>query len=91
MQIVIIGAGKVGYSLARMLSAESHDVIVVEPDEERGNIINDKMDVQVVNGNGASPILQRAINIGQSDLVISIVLLNRHCSINSSTNIQLAF
>ena len=36
MQIVIIGAGKVGYSLARMLSAESHDVIVVEPDEERG-------------------------------------------------------
>ena len=72
MQIVIIGAGKVGYSLARMLSAESHDVIVVEPDEERGNIINDKMDVQVVNGNGASPILQRAINIGQSDLVIAV-------------------
>lgn len=60
MQIVIIGAGKVGYSLARMLSSDEHDVIVVEPDIERGNIINEKLDVQVVNGNGASPRLQRA-------------------------------
>ena len=50
MQIVIIGAGKVGYSLARMLSADEHDVIVVEPDVERGNIINEKLDVQVING-----------------------------------------
>ena len=56
MQIVIIGAGKVGYSLARMLSSDEHDVIVVEPDIERGNIINEKLDVQVVNGNGASRV-----------------------------------
>ena len=63
MQIVIIGAGKVGYSLARMLSSDEHDVIVVEPDIERGNIINEKLDVQVVNGNGASPRLQRAIEV----------------------------
>lgn len=72
MRIVIIGAGKVGYSLARMLSAEEHDVIVVEPEIERGNIINEKLDVQVVNGNGASPRLQRAIDIGNADLVIAV-------------------
>lgn len=72
MQIVIIGAGKVGYSLARMLSADEHDVIVVEPDIDRGNIINEKLDVQVVNGNGASPRLQRAINIGGADLVVAV-------------------
>lgn len=72
MQIVIIGAGKVGYSLARMLSADEHDVIVIEPDIERGNIINEKLDVQVVNGNGASPRLQRAIGIGDADLVVAV-------------------
>ena len=72
MQIVIIGAGKVGYSLARMLSSDEHDVIVVEPDIERGNIINEKLDVQVVNGNGASPRLQRAIGIGSADLVVAV-------------------
>ena len=72
MQIVIIGAGKVGYSLARMLSADEHDVIVVEPDVERGNIINEKLDVQVINGNGASPRLQRAIDIGSADLVVAV-------------------
>lgn len=72
MQIVIIGAGKVGYSLARMLSADAHDVIVVEPDAERGNIINEKLDVQVVSGNGASPQLQRAIHIGEADLVVAV-------------------
>lgn len=72
MKIVIIGAGKVGYSLARMLSSDEHDVIVVEPDIERGNIINEKLNVQVVNGNGASPRLQRAIGIGNADLVVAV-------------------
>ena len=47
-------------------------MIVVEPDIERGNIINEKLDVQVVNGNGASPRLQRAIGIGNADLVVAV-------------------
>ncbi len=72
MKVVIIGAGKVGYSLARMLSSEEHDVIVVEPDIDRGNIINEKLDVQVVNGNGASPKLQKAIGMDQTDLAIAV-------------------
>lgn len=55
-----------------MLSSDEHDVIVVEPDIERGNIINEKLDVQVVNGNGASPRLQRAIGIGNADLVVAV-------------------
>ncbi len=72
MRIVIIGAGKVGFSIAQMLSSEGHDVIVVEMDLERGNIINDKLDVQVINGNGASPDLQKAIDIEDADLVVAV-------------------
>ena len=72
MNVIIIGAGKVGYSLARMLSGEEHDVIVVEPDIERGNIINEKLDVQVINGNGASLKLLRAIDTAHADLVIAV-------------------
>lgn len=72
MRIVIIGAGKVGFSIAQLMSAEEHDVIVVESDPERGNIINERLDVQVVNGNGASPRLQEQIEIHEADLVVAV-------------------
>lgn len=72
MRVVIIGAGKVGFSIAQMLSTEEHDVIVVESDLERGNIINEKLDVQVVSGNGASPDLQHMIGIEYADMVVAV-------------------
>jgi len=34
MNIVIIGAGEVGFELSRLLSSERHDVIVLDQDEE---------------------------------------------------------
>lgn len=72
MRVVIIGAGKVGFSLAQMMTSEGHDVIVVEQDSQRGAIINDKLDVQVVGGNGASPKLQKMIKMQTTDLVIAV-------------------
>ncbi|HAA09141.1 MAG TPA: hypothetical protein DCD98_05150, partial [Syntrophomonas sp.] len=35
MKAIIIGAGKVGFSIAQLLSSEEHDVVVIEQDEER--------------------------------------------------------
>lgn len=72
MRVVIIGAGKVGFSLAQMMTSEGHDVIVVESNQQRGGIINEKLDVQVVGGNGASPKLQQMIKIHTADLVVAV-------------------
>ncbi len=72
MEAIIIGAGKVGFSLAEMLSSEEHDVIVVDVDPERVDAVNEKLDVQVVIGNGASPKFLKSVNIGSADLVVAL-------------------
>lgn len=61
MRIVLIGAGEVGYSVAKDLSADGHDIIVVENDEELAAYVEKTLDAIVVRGNGARPsVLERA-------------------------------
>jgi trk system potassium uptake protein TrkA len=48
VRILIVGAGAVGYNLARMLAVESHDVGIVEENRGRVRRIRDKLDVQLV-------------------------------------------
>ncbi|SDF20802.1 NAD-binding protein [Sporolituus thermophilus] len=48
MRVVIVGAGKVGYSLAQRLSEENHEVVVIEKDEERRSIVQNNLDVMTM-------------------------------------------
>lgn len=72
MQAIIIGAGKVGFSLAEMLSDQEHDVIVVERDPDRADTVNDNLDVQVLVGNGASPRFQQNLNLKEANLLVAV-------------------
>lgn len=59
--IIVVGAGKVGYSIADILSREHHDVVVIEADAERASTVDNNLDVKVIVGNGASwDTLERA-------------------------------
>ncbi|MGK7310891.1 MAG: Trk system potassium transporter TrkA [Candidatus Longimicrobiales bacterium M2_2A_002] len=72
MRIMIIGAGAVGFHLARRLSEEHQDVVVIESDPERARMIEEQLDVMTVNGNGASlPVLEQG-NIGKADLLLAV-------------------
>ena len=53
MKIIIIGAGKVGRSLAERLSSESHDVTVVDIDKAVIEDIVNTCDIIGICGNGA--------------------------------------
>ena len=55
MNIVIVGAGEIGRSIAATLSSEGHDVNLVEQDEGRARRAEDELDVRVICGNGARP------------------------------------
>lgn len=72
MRAVIIGAGKVGYNIAEILSREGHDVVVVEHNEERAKIVEDNLDVQVIVGNGASSKIMDKMDIGSVDLMVAV-------------------
>ncbi|NLK51951.1 MAG: Trk system potassium transporter TrkA [Syntrophomonadaceae bacterium] len=71
MQVIIVGAGKVGFNLAQMLSSE-HDVLVIEKNDERREIIGELLDIQTLNGNGASPAVLREANIRGADMLIAV-------------------
>lgn len=69
---MVMGAGEVGFHLARALSAEGHSVTVIEPRAERRDRIEDELDVAVVAGNGAHwPVLEQAAVEG-CDLFIAV-------------------
>ena len=72
MRILIIGAGAVGFHLARRLSEEHQDVVVIENDPERARMVEEQLDVLTVVGNGASlPVLERA-GIEKTRLMLAV-------------------
>jgi trk system potassium uptake protein TrkA len=72
MRVLVVGAGEVGFHLARRLSEEGQDVVVIEADPERAEEVGASMDVMVVEGNGASlPVLEEA-GIGATDLLLAV-------------------
>ena len=53
MKIVIVGAGKVGYSLAQRLNQDDHDVYIIDRSPERIHNLESTLDVSLVQGNGS--------------------------------------
>jgi trk system potassium uptake protein TrkA len=61
LHIVIVGAGEIGFSVARNLSHDGHDIVIVEENPERAAKAENDLDVMVVRGNGARPnVLEKA-------------------------------
>lgn len=54
MRVLVVGAGEVGFHLARRLSEENQDVVLIEADPERADFAGQQLDVLTVVGNGAS-------------------------------------
>ena len=55
MKIIIVGAGKVGYSVASMLSDEGHDLTVIDRNPETISHLSNDLDVICVEGNATNP------------------------------------
>jgi len=72
MRIIIIGAGDVGFILAKMLSYERHDIVIIEKDAAKYAHAVEALDVQVYHASGTSfPILRRA-GIERADMLVSV-------------------
>ena len=72
MRIVIVGAGKLGYSIAELLSNEEFDVVLVDQDEVRLEAAKNTLDVLTVTANGASPITMNDPDIRAADILIAV-------------------
>lgn len=76
MKIVIVGNGKVGFSLAEQLVKENHDITVVDTDEQALRRAADMLDIMVVKGNGVSTAVLREAGVESADLLVAVTNLD---------------
>ena len=72
MYVLVVGAGKVGWNLARELIAKGHEVTVLESDLHRYAVVEEELEHRVLYGDGSELwVLERA-GIERADLVIAV-------------------
>nr|WP_294491942.1 Trk system potassium transporter TrkA [uncultured Mediterraneibacter sp.] len=71
MKIVIIGDGKVGYKLAKQLSVENYDVVMIDSNEKKLKYAVDRLDIACVTGDAADARVQKEADVPHADLVIA--------------------
>jgi len=72
MYVLIVGAGKVGWNLARELSERGNEVIVIESDPRRYRVVEEELEHAIQSGDGSELwVLERA-GIERADLVVAV-------------------
>ena len=71
MKIIIIGDGKVGFSLAAHLSKENHDVTIIDKDPKALRKADEALDVMCIKGNGVSTKVLLNAGVKDADLLIA--------------------
>jgi trk system potassium uptake protein TrkA len=72
MRIVIAGAGEVGTHLAKMLSSENHEIILIDSEESRLKPVDFSLDVLTHEGSATSVKLLRDTLIKKTELFIAV-------------------
>ena len=71
MSIIIIGAGEVGYNVARRLSREREDIVVIDKDEAKIKRVSETLDVYAIHGSGSSMAVLRKAGIDKAEIVVA--------------------
>jgi len=76
MNIIILGAGRVGESVAENLVSEKNDITVVDTDPRRLRLLQDRLDLRGVTGNGIHPTVLEAAGAADADMLIACAALD---------------
>jgi trk system potassium uptake protein TrkA len=68
----VVGAGEVGYHIAKRLDQEGHDVTIIEENAAVKERVEKELDVMTILGNGASPAALEAAGVRKTDLLIAV-------------------
>lgn len=72
MEIIIVGCGKVGSTLAEQLSREGHDISIIDMNEQKVDEISNICDAMGFVGNGGSYKIQLEAGIEKAHLMIAV-------------------
>lgn len=71
MRILIVGDGKVGYTLASELLREGHDITIIDQNEAVLRKTEDSLDVMCIHGNGANASTLLEAEVNRADILIA--------------------
>ena len=73
MKAIIIGAGEVGFNIAKRLTAEKHnDVVLIDESNNACQRVQEQLDLLTLEGSGASPPLLKKAGIEDAELLIAV-------------------
>lgn len=72
MNIIILGSGQVGASIAEILSREENDITVVDRDRKILQTMQDRMDIRTVPGDASSPEVLSSAGAEDADLILAV-------------------
>jgi len=71
VKLLVIGAGDVGFNLAKILSQENHDIVVIDSNPARCAYVREQLDIAVLERNGASGKVLVEAGVQNADIVIA--------------------
>ncbi len=72
MNIIICGAGRVGYTIAKLLSEQDHSITVIDQSSEDIQKINEDLDVKSIVGKATYPSVLEKANAEDADMIIAV-------------------
>jgi len=72
MNIIICGAGRVGFTIAKILSEQSHSITVIDQSSDDIQKIDDSLDVKAIVGKATYPSILEKANASEADMIIAV-------------------
>ena len=72
MNIIICGAGRVGFTIAKLLSEQNHSITVIDQSSEDIQKINDSLDVKGIVGKATYPSILEKADAIDADMIIAV-------------------
>ena len=72
MNIIICGAGRVGYTIAKLLSEQDHSITVIDQSSDDIQKINEDLDVKSIVGKATFPTVLEKANAEDADMIIAV-------------------
>ena len=72
MNIIICGAGRVGFTIAKQLTEQNHSITVIDQSSEDIQKANDSLDVKAIVGKATMPSVLEKANAKEADMIIAV-------------------
>jgi len=72
MYVIVVGAGKVGYHLAKTLIQEGHEVLLIEKDRKTVEALTEQLGELIVHGDGCEIRTMSEVGMGRANVVVAV-------------------